>query len=242
MSGVNIMLRFCAAILAAALISAPTWALGQTDQQVKVPVCGAADMTACAGDQPGALAISGDASNFGDCSSGGGTLDPGGDATPCLLNLEGNRVALLPLNMIYIKFPICGDLDTVDNNTVFYGPETTRIQAQSGMPCDITEVGSTGTVILEDEIPFTGRRTALFGMYCLTTTAVTSGATVQVYRGGTLQTGYTCTIPAGGTSCISNWGSPVGFSTTHALGIGVTSTDTIGANDFRCEFNSVIYD
>lgn len=128
---------------------------------------------------------------------------------------------------------ICGDLTTINNNTVYYGPSAVLL-TQSGQTCDTTATGNT-TEATADEPGFVGTAFQILSMDCR---AIAPGATVSfTTRSAAAATtpSMTCSMTTAQTDCNTNAGTTTAIASGATIAIAAASTGDIGATKgFRC--------
>lgn len=134
---------------------------------------------------------------------------------------------------------ICGDLTTINNNTIYYGPSSVLL-TQSGQTCDTTAAGSS-TEATADEPAYGAQAFQVLSMQCR---SIAPGATVSfTLRSAAAATtpSMTCSETSGQTDCNTNAGTTTAIASGATVAIAAASTGDIGSTrGFRCDL-SVAY-
>lgn len=132
---------------------------------------------------------------------------------------------------------ICGDLDTVNNTTLFWGPEKTVAASATigGLQCDTTQAGN-GTEANVDEPVFNAKAFQVLGMICHTVDLGASVVFTLRSAAAGLTPAVTCTVADNELDCVAD------VQTTTAVASGATfalqafsSSDMGAATVFQCD-------
>lgn len=213
--------------------AAPALAQDQTpDRYVRQPVCSVATLDGCAGTRDGNVAVVYDGDSQLDCSDGGGST------RAYCQRVAGTWEPMIPPGKIVDELSICGDTNTINANTVYYGPSATLV-ANAKRTCDITAAGNT-TEATADAPAFTGTAFSVMGMECRQ--AADAGAdisyTLRTAAGATVPS-VTCTIPDDSYECTANISTTTDIASGATVAIAAASASAIGANAFRCDLQIV---
>ena len=112
------------------------------------------------------------------------------------------------------QFNICGEATTVNNNTVYYGPDITL--SADGLTCDINATGNT-TEATADAPAYTNQAVQVLGMACRNEGDANADIsfTLRTAAGATVPS-VTCTIADGERDCVAD------IQTTTAIAAGAT--------------------
>jgi hypothetical protein len=128
---------------------------------------------------------------------------------------------------------ICGDLTTINNNTVYYGPSAV-LDTLDGQHCDTTAAGNT-TEATADEPGFVAQAFQVLSMDCR---SIAPGATVSfTLRSAAAATtpSVTCTETTAQTDSNTNAGTTTAIASGATIAIAAASTGDIGSTKgFRC--------
>lgn len=129
---------------------------------------------------------------------------------------------------------ICGDATTVNNNTVYYGPNITFTSATlniGGLNCDIDAAGN-ATEATADAPAFGSAGFYALGMTIRTETADLSADLTYAFRAGAAATSpsVACTVYEETSDCVVTTPSEALIPANTALDVGVSSTADVGAN------------
>lgn len=129
---------------------------------------------------------------------------------------------------------ICGDLTTINNNTVYYGPITTvTADAPGGMDCDVTAAGN-ATEATADAPAFTAKAFHVLGMVCRN--ADTNAAVTYALRtaAGATTPSVTCSVADGELDCVADVQTTTAIASGATVAIAASSTADMGAVAFVC--------
>lgn len=151
--------------------------------------------------------------------------DAGGSASFVMSNMRA-----------FAEVNICGDLTTINNNTVYYKPDTTlTANTINGLKCDITAAGGT-TESSNNAAVFGAQAVNVYGMTCRD--ASDAGAdvsfTLRDAAGATVPS-VTCTIPSGSIDCVANVQTTTAIAAGDKIDIAAASTGNLGSDGFVCE-------
>lgn len=158
-----------------------------------------------------------------------------------IIALELNNVAVdeaLMAKQGRGSFVICGEADTVNNNTVYYGPDITLLGTSGfgGLTCDINAVGNT-TEATADAPIYTNQAVAVMGMTCRNEADANADIsfTLRTAAGATTPS-VTCTISDGERDCVADVQTTTDIAAGATVAIAAASTgDIAAANGFVCE-------
>lgn len=157
------------------------------------------------------------------------TLDSGSTLTVQSVAVDKNVLSLQGRATI----SICGDLVTINNNTVYYGPSAVLL-TQSGQTCDTTAAGNT-TEATADEPGFVAKAFQVLSMDCR---AIAPGGTVSfTLRSAAAATtpSVTCSMTTAQTDCQTSAGTTTAIASGATIAIAAASTSDIGSTKgFRC--------
>lgn len=130
-------------------------------------------------------------------------------------------------------FTICGDGDTINNNTVYYGASMVPV-AGAGRTCDITAAGNT-TEATADAPAFEGTAFQVLSMDCLTVDPGASGVTfaLRTAEGATVPS-VTCTAANTDLGCTANVQTTTAIASGATVAIAASSAGDQGATAFAC--------
>jgi len=129
---------------------------------------------------------------------------------------------------------ICGDLTTINNNTVYYGPNTAvTATALGGMTCSTANAGNT-TEATADAPAFQARAFQVRGMVCrnVDTNAAVS-YTLRTAAGATVPS-VTCSVADNELDCVADVQTTTTIASGATVAIAAASTADMGAAAFVC--------
>ena len=134
-------------------------------------------------------------------------------------------------------FTICGEATTVNNNTVFYGPNVTTLlpNAGNGQTCDINAVGNV-TEATADAPAYTGLAFQVLGFTCRNEADANADIsfTLRTAAGATVPS-VTCTISDGDRDCVADVQTTTAIASAATVAIAAASSgDIADANGFVC--------
>lgn len=142
------------------------------------------------------------------------------------------------------SFTVCGDITTVNNNTVYYGPSQVVIDSATagGVTCNTDATGNT-TEATADEIPVAGVAWVPLGMTCWSTDMGATGSpltyTLRVaaaaYDAGAITTSIADNILSGSSPANTIGATEVAANST--VSVALTSAGDVGAGAFVCRVN-----
>lgn len=135
------------------------------------------------------------------------------------------------------SFTICGEATTINNNTVFYGPDVGTLlpNAGNGQTCDINAVGNT-TEATADAPAYTGLAFQALGMTCRNESDANADIsfTLRTAAGATVPS-VTCTISDGDRDCVADVQTTTAIASAATVAVAAASTgDIADANGFVC--------
>lgn len=132
-------------------------------------------------------------------------------------------------------FTICGDETTVNNNTVYYGPDLTLAATFDGLTCDIAAVGNT-TEATVDEPLFAGKDVHVVGMVCRNAADANADVSYTLRNAaGATTPSVTCTIADNGRDCVADVQTTTVLAAGSTFAVAVASTGDLGAVGFVCQ-------
>jgi len=132
-------------------------------------------------------------------------------------------------------FRICGEATTINNNTVYYGPDTTLVANTDGFTCDINAAGNT-TEATVDELVYTNQAVQVTGMTCRNEGDANADIsfTLRTAAGATVPS-VTCTIADGERDCVADVQTTTAIAAGATVAIAAASTgDIADGNGFIC--------
>ena len=134
-------------------------------------------------------------------------------------------------------FTICGEATTINNNTVFYGPDVGTLlpNAGNGQACDINAVGNV-TETKAGVPAYTGFVFQVLGMTCRNEADANADIsfTLRTAAGATVPS-VTCTISDGDRDCVADVQTTTAIASAATVAIAAASSGDIGdANGFVC--------
>jgi len=133
-------------------------------------------------------------------------------------------------------FSICGEATTINNNTVYYGPNLTlTANTINGQACDINAVGST-TEATADAPAYTNKAVKVQGMTCRNEGDANANIsfTLRTAEGATVPS-VTCTIADGERDCVADVGTSTDIAAGATVAIAAASSGNIAdGNGFVC--------
>lgn len=152
------------------------------------------------------------------------------DASSSLLSVKGAAVLTAGQDIIQI----CGDLTTVNNNTVYYGPNRAVVATTaSGMTCDVAATGNV-TEATADAPALEAQAFQVSGMTCRT---VDMGATVSfTLRSAAAATtpSVTCSVADNELDCVADIQTTTAVASGATLAVAAASTGNLGTGAFVC--------
>lgn len=133
-------------------------------------------------------------------------------------------------------FNICGEATTINNNTVYYGPNISLLASSgNGQTCDINAAGST-TEATADAAAFTNQAVQVLGMVCRNEADANADIsfTLRTAEGATVPS-VTCTIADGERDCVADIQTTTAIAAGATVAVAAASTgDIADANGFVC--------
>jgi hypothetical protein len=137
-------------------------------------------------------------------------------------------------------FNICGEATTVNNNTVYYGPnKTLTANTMNGQACDINAAGSTTEATADDPI-YTNKAFKVQGMTCRNQGDANANIsfTLRTAAGATVPS-VACTIADGERDCVADVGTSTDIAAGATVAIAAASTGNIAnGNGFVCTIST----
>jgi len=176
---------------------------------------------------------------------GGFTL--GGATTPAITlstDSTGDGEVVLPAGSIgaseetyagRAQIVICGDQDTVNNNTIYYGPSVTLTATDTGgMDCDLTAAGN-ATEATADAPAFGAKAFQVRGMVCRSGDQNASVSYTLRSAAAATTPSVTCTIADNETDCVADIQTTTNIASGATVAIAAASTSNVGAvGGFAC--------
>lgn len=138
------------------------------------------------------------------------------------------------------QFVICGDATTINNNTVYYGPDLTLAANNEGLNCDINATGGT-TEADEDEAVYGAQAFQVVSMVCRNEADANADIsyTLRTAAGATVPS-VTCTIADNARDCVADTQTTTEIAAGATVAVAAASTGDIGANNgFVCTIYAV---
>lgn len=134
---------------------------------------------------------------------------------------------------------ICGDLTTINNNTVYYGPNRAVTAAgTSGMTCDVSAAGNT-TEATADAPAFEAQAFHVRAMVCRTVdTGETVSFTLRTAEGATTPS-VTCSIADNELDCVADVQTTTQIASAATIAVAAASTGDLGTAAFVCTLDVV---
>lgn len=135
------------------------------------------------------------------------------------------------------SFTICGEATTVNNNTIYYGPDATIAAAgPGGMTCNIDAVGN-ATEATADAPVFTDKAVYPIGMVCRNEADANANITFTLRNAaGPTEPPVTCTIADNDRSCVADIQTTAPIAAGAAVAVAVNSTSNVADNNgFVCD-------
>lgn len=132
-------------------------------------------------------------------------------------------------------FQICGEATTINNNTVYYGPNIALVANTSGLTCDINATGNT-TEATADAPVYTNKAVNVLGMTCRNEADANANIsfTLRTAAGATVPS-VTCTIADGERDCVADVQTTTAIAAGATVAIAGASTGNIAdGNGFIC--------
>jgi hypothetical protein len=129
---------------------------------------------------------------------------------------------------------ICGDLVTINNNTVYYGPNTAvSATGSGGMTCDTSAAGNV-TEATADAPAFTAKAFQVRGMVCRTVdTNATVSFTLRTAAGATVPS-VTCSAADNELDCVGDVQTTTEIASAATVAVAAASTADVGTAAFVC--------
>lgn len=135
---------------------------------------------------------------------------------------------------------ICGDLTTVNNNTVFYGPNRAVSGATaSGMTCDTTAAGNT-TEATADAPALEAKAFQVLGMICRTVDTNSSVSFTLRSAAAATTPSVTCTTADNVLDCVADVQTTTAIASGATVAVAAASAGDLGTAAFVCNI-SVAY-
>lgn len=135
------------------------------------------------------------------------------------------------------KLVVCGDLVTISNNTVYYGPNrAVSATGSGGMTCDTTAAGNT-TEATVDEAALQAKAFQVRGMICRTVdTNATVSFTLRTAAGATVPS-VTCSTADNELDCVADVQTTTEIASGATIAVAAASTADVGTAAFVCEID-----
>jgi hypothetical protein len=129
---------------------------------------------------------------------------------------------------------ICGDATTVNNNTVYYGPNrAVSSTTASGMTCDTTAAGN-ATEATADAPAFEAKAFQVVGMVCRSPDANAALSYTLRNNAGATVPSVTCSIADNALDCVADIQTSADIASGNPIAVAVASTSDIGTVAFVC--------
>jgi hypothetical protein len=131
---------------------------------------------------------------------------------------------------------ICGEATTINNNTVYYGPDVSLIANTNGFNCDINAVGNI-TEATADAPAFTSQAVSVQGMTCRNEADANANIsfTLRTAAGATVPS-VACTITDGQRDCVADQFTTTDIAAGATVAIAAASAGNIAdGNGFICD-------
>lgn len=163
--------------------------------------------------------------------------DPGADFT---ITVPAETGTMLTSAGTHTSIVICGDATTVNNNTVYYGPNVTvSATGTNGLTCDTTAAGNV-TEATADAPVFGNKAFKVAGMICRSPDANADlDYTLRTAAGATVPS-VTCTIADNSTDCVADVQTTTDIAAGATIAVAVHSTADVGTVAFVCTID-IIY-
>ena len=133
------------------------------------------------------------------------------------------------------SFVICGEATTVNDNTVYYGPDLTLAADNEGLNCDINASGDTTEADADGPV-YTNQAFQVLSMTCRNENDANADIsfTLRTEEGAT-DPSVTCTIADGERDCVANIQTTTPIGAGDTVAIAAASAGDIGPNNgFIC--------
>lgn len=133
-------------------------------------------------------------------------------------------------------FNICGEATTINNNTIYYGPNVTLLASSgNGQTCDINATGN-ATEATADAPIYTNQAVQVLGMTCRNEADANADIsfTLRTAAGATVPS-VTCTIADGERDCVADVQTTTSIAAGATVAIAAASTSSVAdGNGFVC--------
>lgn len=133
-------------------------------------------------------------------------------------------------------FVICGEATTINNNTVYYGPDIDlTADSSTGLDCDIDAVGNT-TEATADAPAYTNKAVHVLGMTCRNEGDANAAIsfTLRTAAGATVPS-VTCSIADGERDCVADVQTTTIIAAGATVAVAGASSSNVGDNNgFVC--------
>lgn len=133
------------------------------------------------------------------------------------------------------RFTICGEATTINNNTVYYGPDRTLVSNTSGLSCDINATGNTTEATADATI--VAKNIYIMGMTCRNEGDANADISFTLRdNAGATTPSVTCTIADNSRDCTADIQTTSAIFSGHQVAIAAASTANVADNNgFICE-------
>lgn len=130
---------------------------------------------------------------------------------------------------------ICGEATTINNNTVYYGPNLTWVTSSTGMTCDGNAAGNTTEATVDEPI-YTNQGFFVRGMVCRNEADANADISFTLRdNAGATTPSVTCTIADNERNCVADVQSTTVIAAGSPVAIAAASTGNIADNNgFVC--------
>jgi hypothetical protein len=133
-------------------------------------------------------------------------------------------------------FVICGEATTINNNTVYYGPDIDlTADSSTGLDCDIDATGN-ATEATADAPAYTNKAVHVTGMTCRNEGDANANIsfTLRTAAGATVPS-VTCTIADGERDCVADIQTTTAIAAGATVAVAGASSSNVGDNNgFVC--------
>ena len=183
-------------------------------------------------------------SDGGNCSAGSYPLgvDENGavqnctDATTEIDSAISTHTSATTVDAGRSNFTICGEAATINNNTVYYGPNISLAQNSTGLTCDKTAAGNT-TEATADAPIYTNQAVGVSAMTCRNNADANADVSFTLRSAAAATTpSVTCTISDNERDCVADVQTTVDIAAAATVAIAAASTsDVTGTQGFACQ-------
>lgn len=134
---------------------------------------------------------------------------------------------------------ICGDLTTINNNTIYYGPNrAVTATAIGGFTCDVSSAGN-ATEATADALAFEAQAFQVRAMVCRTVdTNATVSFTLRTAEGATVPS-VTCSTADNQLDCVADVQTTTAIASGATIAVAAASSADLGTAAFVCAIDVV---